>query len=107
MQQIELIELTGNGEVHNLSGHDRGLAARKKFKLEELDKAGDQVVVSIPDFVYSVTPSFFQGMFAESVRLFGNREKFLSRYQFRADPVVLEQIDNGIRASLMQRRSLL
>lgn len=106
MQKIELMELTGNGEVHNLSGHERGLAARNKFNLEKLDSSAEPVVVAIPDFVYTITPSFFQGMFAESVKKLGNREGFLSHYTFIAPPVVLQQIENGIRSSLMKRGSL-
>ncbi|PZR84379.1 MAG: hypothetical protein DI537_33135 [Stutzerimonas stutzeri] len=105
--QIELIELTNNGEVHNLSGHERGLAAREKFQISSLDGAQDEVVVSVPDFVYTITPSFFQGMFAESVKRFSSREAFLSKYKFKAQPVVLQQIDRGIKASLMHRGTFL
>lgn len=107
MQQIELNELTRNGEVHNLSGHDRGQAARQKFRIAELDATEEAVVVNVPSYVYTITPSFFQGMFAESVRHLGDRDRFLARYSFRADPVVLQQIDKGIRASLMNRRAIL
>ncbi len=105
--QIELIELTNNGEVHNLSGHDRGLAARERFHIAELDGDADQVVISVPDFVYTITSSFFQGMFAESVKKFASREAFLSKYKFRAQPVVLQQIDRGITSSLMKRGTFL
>ncbi|MCJ9725412.1 hypothetical protein MOV66_31875 [Agrobacterium sp. SHOUNA12C] len=106
MRQIELNELTGGGEVHNLSGHDRGQAAREKFKIADLDELNEPVVVNVPGFIYTITPSFFQGMFADSVRHFGDREKFLARYTFNADPVVLQQIDKGIRSSLMNRRPI-
>ncbi|MBO6510893.1 MAG: hypothetical protein JJ866_24855 [Roseibium sp.] len=104
MLLIELNELTNGGEVRNLSGHERGQAARAKFGLADLDQANERVVISIPDFIYTITPSFFQGMFAESVRQLGGRDKFLDRYQFNADPVVLQQIDRGIKASLVERR---
>ncbi|WP_132535180.1 hypothetical protein [Rhizobium sp. PP-F2F-G48] len=107
MQKINLVELTGGGEVHNLSGHDRGQAARELFNIATLDESAEKVVIEIPDFVYTITPSFFQGMFAESVRALGGRDNFLSRYSFTADPVVLQQIDNGIRSSLMKRREIL
>ncbi len=105
--QIELIELTNNGEVHNLSGHERGLAAREKFHIESLDGSEEPVVVAVPEFVYTITPSFFQGMFAESVKRFVTREAFLKKYRFNAQPVVLKQIDRGITASLMKRGSFL
>ncbi|THK38630.1 hypothetical protein EHS39_08970 [Ensifer sp. MPMI2T] len=106
MQKIELLELTGNGEVHNLSGHERGVAARAKFNLAALDEGSEPVVVAIPEFVYTITPSFFQGMFADSVKKLGNREGFLAHYSFIAPPIVLQQIENGIRSSLMKRGNL-
>ena len=106
MRTIQLIELTKGGEVHNLSGHEKGAAARKQFNLSALDSEDQAVVVDIPEFVYTITPSFFQGMFAESVRKFGDRDTFLNRYRFNADPVVLQQIDHGIRASLVKRRPI-
>ncbi|WP_313078366.1 hypothetical protein [Agrobacterium pusense] len=105
MQTIELEKLT-KGEVHNLSGHDRGRAARNFFNLSELDNVDDIVVVSVPEHIYTITSSFFQGMFADSVKRLGTREDFLSRYRFDADPVVLQQIEQGIRASLMKRGSI-
>ncbi|MBS7698673.1 MULTISPECIES: hypothetical protein [unclassified Chelatococcus] len=107
MLEIKLSELTGNGEVRNLSGHERGLAARKKFQLEAADERGEEVLVVVPHEVYTLTPSFFQGMFAESVRRAASREKFLARYRFDADPVVLRQVESGISASLMRRGSIL
>ncbi|TCU73953.1 hypothetical protein EDE08_10419 [Bradyrhizobium sp. R2.2-H] len=107
MSQINLGELTNNGEVRNLSGHERGVAARQKFALDNLDAAGAPVLVHVPEDVYSITSSFFQGMFAQSVRSCGDRERFLARYQFEAPVVVLRQIERGIEASLMKRGSIL
>lgn len=104
--QINLNDLTNNGEVHNLSGHDRGHAARVKYGIAKLDQEDDAVVVMIPDYIYSITSSFFQGMFAESVRHFGDRDSFLLKYKFDADTVVLQQIEKGIEASLFKRDSL-
>ncbi|MDJ1632653.1 hypothetical protein [Rhizobium rhizogenes] len=105
MQTIELEQLT-KGEVHNLSGHDRGQAARVHFKLSELDGGTDVVLIHVPEHVYTITSSFFQGMFAESVKHLGDRESFFARYRFDADPVVLQQVEQGIRASLMKRNSI-
>ncbi|MGR6430451.1 hypothetical protein ACU5AY_05975 [Rhizobium sp. PAMB 3174] len=106
MKQIQLSELTKNGEVRNLSGHERGLAARQHFKLEEMDQEAGPVVVLVPRFVYTITPSFFQGMFAESVKRLGDRDKFLAHYSFDAEPVVLQQVESGIRSSLMERKPI-
>jgi hypothetical protein len=107
MREINFRDLTNDGEVRNLSGHERGLAARAKYNLDAADAAGDEVKVIVPEDIYSVTASFFQGMFAESVRRAGARDVFLARYAFDAAPVVLRQIERGIEASLMKRGSIL
>lgn len=107
MMKIDLGDLTNNGEVRNLSGHERGVAARAKFDLDALDKDSAEVVIGVPEDLYSVSPSFFQGMFAASVRACGNRDGFLKRFHFDAPVVVLRQIDSGIAASLRKRSSVL
>lgn len=107
MSEISLLPLTGDGEVRNLSGHERGKAARQMFELDRLDGTTAPVRVVVPEHVYTLTPSFFQGMFAKSVKKLGSREQFLNHYGFDASPIVLRQIESGIEASLMQRGSLL
>ncbi len=106
MTQIDLSPLTGNGQVRNLSGHERGVAARKEFRVAELDEVGESVRVIVPSDLYGLSPSFFQGMFAESVRKFKSREAFLEHYSFDAPDIVVEQIENGIDLSLMKRTSI-
>lgn len=107
MVEINLEKLTGNGEVRNLAGHDRGQKARAEFNLDGLDVTSEPVTVVVPDEVYLLTPSFIQGMFAESIKRLGSRERFLRHYGFRASGAILRQIDSGITASLVSRGSLL
>jgi hypothetical protein len=103
-QMIDLEVLTGNGRVENLSGRLRGLAARELFKIDDLDQSDDVVEVHVPDYVYSLTPSFFQGLFGKSVHALGdNPERFKSRFRFIAPQIVLQQIDWGLRAALTSR----
>ena len=104
MIEIDLGQLTKGGEVRNLSGHERGVAARKHFHLDEADQSDEEVLIHIPEEIYALTPSFFQGMFAESVHAAGNdRGRFLARFRFAASPIVLRQIDRGI-SSVRTRR---
>ena len=101
---IDLSELTRAGEVRNLSGHQRGVAARTEYHLEELDVGDEPVEVRVPTDVYTITPSFFQGMFADSVHHLGNdREQFLAHYHFIVDEVLLQQIERGLSAILTER----
>jgi len=103
MAAIDLEELT-QGKVHNLSGRLRGLAAREKFHLDEIDESSEPVEVRFPDYVYAVTPSFIQGLFAKSVeRRGGSANAFRSSYSFIAPAVVLEQVERGLTAILTSR----
>lgn len=104
MKMIDLTELTGNGKVHNLSGRLRGQAAREMFGLDEIDASHEPVRVVIPAYVYSLTPSFFQGLFGASVRKMGNnRAMFKSRFSFDAPRIVLAQLERGLSAVLTNR----
>jgi hypothetical protein len=69
-----------------------------------LDQASDSVEVHVPDYVYSLTPSFFQGLFGESVHALGNdKGSFLAHFRFIAPPIVLQQIERGLTAALTSR----
>ena len=83
MPKIDITELTQN-EVLNLSGHDRGLAARARFNLAHLDEDGEPVEISFPEGFRQVSSSFFQGMFADSVRSLGSVQGFFAHYRFDA-----------------------
>lgn len=101
---INLEELTGAGKVHNLSGRLRGQAAREKFQLDDLDKAEDEVEVIVPSYIYSVTPSFFQGLFGDSVRAFDNDvQRFRKHFRFTAPAIVMQQVERGLSAILTSR----
>jgi hypothetical protein len=104
MAMIDLEALTGEGSVQNLSGRLRGLAAREMFRLDELDATGEIVEVRVPEYVYSLTPSFFQGLFGESVHAVGDSaDSFRQRFHFLAADIVLEQVERGLNAALTTR----
>lgn len=106
MKKIELIELT-KGEVKNLTGQERGVAAREFFNLDQIDEGGEPVRVVVPDDLDAITTSFFQGMFSRSVRSADSAEVFLDRYQFDARPSIMEQVVRGINRILTPRGSAL
>lgn len=108
MREIDLSELTKGGEVRNLSGHERGYAARQHFGLDGADNEAEPVRIRIPSGIYLLTPSFFQGMFSQSVRALGSsRERFLEHYRFDAPSVIMRQIDQGIERVQTRRGDLL
>lgn len=105
MAEINIGMVTG-GKVRNLSGHERGLSVREELRIDELDVAKEPVRVVIPPDLYAVTTSFFQGMFAKSVKRFGSRDAFLEHYRFDGTTSVLRQIDRGILAVLTERHNI-
>lgn len=95
MDMIEFKDLTKN-KVRNLTGHERGVAARERYNLDKLDLSTDVVRIVVPNDLDAITTSFFQGMFAKSVRSFPTSDLFLSHYLFEASPTIVEQIMRGI-----------
>lgn len=87
------------------TGRSRGLADRKKLRLDQLDQAQDNVVVRIPQGVYTVTSSYFLGLFGESIRFLG-RDGFLTHYIFEAPTHVAQKIDDWIARALRNKKSL-
>jgi hypothetical protein len=105
MTEIKFSELTEEGRVRNLVGHERGEEARNKWTLDELDSEDDPIDVLVPRELLTLSSSFFQGMFAQSVKKLGD-EGFRKRYRFNASPIVMQQVAEGIRDSLMKRNAL-
>ena len=97
------IEALTKGEVFNLSGHDRGLAARNHFELSNLDEIPDMVEVRFPAQFRQVSSSFFQGMFAESVHRFGSLPSFFDHYRFDAPAHVRAKLADYAE-QILQRR---
>ncbi len=95
MKEIDLSEYTSNGKVRNLSGKDRGLSARDKFKMDDLDKDEGVVKVRIPDHVYAISTSFFCGMFGDSYNTLGH-DRLLEKYHFDMPEALRPQINQGL-----------
>ena len=95
MTMIDLGRLTQN-RVRNLTGHERGGEARSFFELDTLDTNREPVYVRAPDDLDAISTSFFQGMFAKSVKHYADSSSFLEHYRFDVEPFIMEQIIRGI-----------
>ena len=91
--------------VRNLSGHERGVAAREFYGLDELDTVDEEIIFIISPDVDAIASSFFQGMFSKSVHELLGDEGFLNHYKYRANPSVFHQIEQGIRRIITKRGS--
>lgn len=102
---LDLAKYTSPGSKV-ISGRDKGIELRQKLDLDKIDSDPKiKVIVSVPETVLSLNRSFFSGLFAQSVRTFG-RSGFLQKYEFKAQPRVLEDVERGIRGALKSENPL-
>ena len=87
-------------------GRPKGEATRKKFRLDEIDRSETQVIIEIPDDIYSINSSYFLGMFGPSIKFAGSREAFLKKFKFSASDAILSKIDKYIVRALHEQGSL-
>lgn len=80
-----LIELTkehrGGTNSTTFSGRPEGEAVRKVIGVSKYDGMEGVIKVTIPADTTSFNPSFFLGLFYESVKALGSVEAFKSKYQ--------------------------
>jgi uncharacterized protein YggL (DUF469 family) len=92
-----------NGPVY--TGRERGARLRKELALDSFDESGAVVNVSIPENTYTVTSSFFLGLFGPSVVKAGSKDKFYGQYHFEL-PAFLKPDVDGYIARALQGRNL-
>lgn len=105
MAQIDLTPFAE--KVNNLSGKDRGLAARAEHALDRLDSQDSvQIEVIIPANVYSISTSFFCGLFGDSYKALGYAG-LKSKYHFVIPEEMQNQIEQGLDRCASEFRPLL
>jgi len=97
---IDLGKMT-QGKVRNLSGQNRGVAAREFFDLETLDHKDEVITVKFPEDLLAVAPSFTQGLFARSFAALGSGYSFRKHYKIEASELIKEQLEHGFRRILV------
>ncbi|MDG3075169.1 hypothetical protein [Bacillus halotolerans] len=107
MEKVTLeLEQFVNGNIKVFSGREQGKQARKKLKIETLDKSQNiSVEVKFPEDTMSLSPSFFLGLFGPSIRKLGETD-FKQKYQFKCKEFILESIDSAITRALKSSNPL-
>jgi hypothetical protein len=74
------------------SGRTRGENARKKITLDELESQPDNTfIVVLPANFFTITSSFFLGLFGKSIQRCGSSEAFLNKFDFSRIPATTQQ----------------
>lgn len=87
------------------SGRDRGVALRAKYDLDALDAQSEPIQVIIPENTYTISSSFFLGLFGPSVRKCGSVDKFEVKFSFLG-PEFLKPVLHGHASLAVQNRHL-
>jgi hypothetical protein len=85
------------------TGRDRGERLRQDLKLDQVDATDVPVEVRIPETTYTISSSFFLGLFGPSVIRAGSREAFYDRYQFKSPAFLKEAMDQYVARALQSR----
>lgn len=99
--KIDLQSLVGKN-ILVLAGMERGVAARKDFGLDDLDVGDDDVVITAPESLDAIAPSFVQGFLAQSYSKLGE-EGLKAKYRFQLSEDLLDDILEGIKRLRMSR----
>jgi hypothetical protein len=87
------------------TGRSRGEQLRENLHLDAVDASGGNVIVEIPEGTYTISSSFFLGLFGPSVVSAGSKDLFYSRYLFKS-PAFLKEVIDGYVSRALQTRNL-
>ena len=87
------------------SGRSRGEALREKYALDSKEDVVEAVNVIIPSNAYTISSSFFLGLFGPSIQKCGSVAKFERKFHFNA-PDFLKPILHAHAALAVQNRNL-
>ena len=85
------------------TGRSRGERLRSELQLDKIDATGDVVEVEIPNGTYTISSSFFLGLFGPSVVQAGSKDAFYSRYHFNSPRFLKDVMDEYVSRALQSR----
>lgn len=65
------------------TGRDRGLNVRHECRIDEIEEIYDEIIIVIPDNLYSINPSFFEELFLNVVSKLG-KDEFYKKFKFES-----------------------
>jgi hypothetical protein len=87
------------------TGRDRGASLRRDLDVDTMDSNNSPVEVRIPTSTYTISSSFFLGLFGPSVVRAGTKEAFYRRFHFDS-PEFLREVMDGYVLRALQSRNL-
>lgn len=84
LEDYRSIDKQTNYKSKVFTGRDRGKDVREDSKIDEIESLNEKVVVSIPEDIYSINPSFFEEFFKNVVKKLGN-ESFMNKFELKSN----------------------
>lgn len=84
LEDYRSIDKQTNYKSKVFTGRDRGKDVREDSKIDEIESLNEKVVVSIPEDIYSINPSFFEEFFKNVVKKLGN-EGFMNKFELKSN----------------------
>ncbi len=98
---LDLARYRGSVENRVLAGREEGKQVRKVAKVEQLDQLLSIVEVKIPQDLFSLTSSYFLGLFGDSIRELGEA-RFREHYRFTGKSIS-RVIDDAVQSVALTR----
>ena len=73
-------EQRGSTKSTTFSGRAEGKEVRDALNLDSVDSGNENVIIMIPNDTTSFNPSFFLGLFFDSVKRCGSVDTFISKF---------------------------
>lgn len=106
MENILNIDLAPYRGINStsLTGRPQGKDVRAELKLDKIEDEYDKINVEIPIGTTSFNPSFFLGLFYNSIKKLGSVEEFAEKFSFNFDSneskilkdIILDNIDEAL-----------
>lgn len=99
---IDLENYTSPKTIKYLSGRALGEKVRKASNLNELEDKFEYIIIIMPINVTAINPSYFLGLFGDSVRKCLTEERFLNKFifEFNSDELVQKTILKNMKKSI-------
>ena len=92
-----------------LTGRDNGnksfSIASEKYKLEELEKNNQEIIIIIPEKIVTMNRSFFLGFFEIIIERLG-KAKFESIYKFKCSKHINDKLPGYIMSAILKTPTL-
>ncbi len=92
------------------TGRQKGIAARTKLNLDSAnleDLENLRIRVMIPDDTFSVSSSFFLGLFGDTFRSLGSKERIHSVFLMNTPPRFAKTLESCIDRALAENQPLI